>query len=356
MLKNLRWPRFGRIMASVMALTTAGTGIVTLAATPSSANDVIVIGETFSPDYMPLRSAVINACNNDSDNCTLSGSLTNEWVKPTISRAFVGQPKLLDPVNDQYPVQQNCTTSETSFRYQTQYMENTQLAAGPTGGVEFGPSVFKISLGASQTTTYVKEKTISINMEVPMKPGETGFAFRAFALQKYSGWLWYHRVKPASPDVRVWVEYVVAVPDGTDGVYGRGMPTTRPQTADEAAACRVAQTSMIKAPLTASPSTTPTPLKTPTAPMSSQKIAPGTTLRAGWWTQGPYTRLVMQGDGNLVMYRLRDGRAIWSTHTPSNPGAYAIMQNDGNLVIYTSTGGPGKGGALWATGTNNTAQ
>ncbi|MFJ5535174.1 hypothetical protein [Streptomyces sp. NPDC093261] len=85
----------------------------------------------------------------------------------------------------------------------------------------------------------------------------------------------------------------------------------------------------------------------------SQTAYSGTTLQPGWWTQGTYTRLVMQTDGNLVMYRRRDGAAIWSTHTSGHPGGYALMQNDGNLVVYKSTGGPGKGGALWATNTSH---
>ncbi|MFE4630893.1 hypothetical protein [Streptomyces mirabilis] len=83
----------------------------------------------------------------------------------------------------------------------------------------------------------------------------------------------------------------------------------------------------------------------------SQTIASGQNMKAGWWTQSRYTRLVMQNDGNLVMYRKRDGAAIWSSRTSGHPGAYAIMQTDGNLVIYTSTGGPGKGGTLWSTRT-----
>ncbi|MGW1917253.1 hypothetical protein ACWCQS_42960 [Streptomyces sp. NPDC002076] len=83
-----------------------------------------------------------------------------------------------------------------------------------------------------------------------------------------------------------------------------------------------------------------------------QTIASNATLKPGWWTQGTYTRLVMQMDGNLVMYRRRDGAAIWSARTSGHAGAYAVMQTDGNLVVYKSTGGPGKGGALWATGTS----
>ncbi|MFD0008961.1 hypothetical protein ACFVJ4_42315 [Streptomyces sp. NPDC127178] len=127
------------------------------------------------------------------------------------------------------------------------------------------------------------------------------------------------------------------------------------------------------------------------------------TLPPGWWTEGTLTRLIMQYDGNLVMYRKRDNKAIWSTGTHGHHGAYAVMQtdgnfvvytasgkypvypwgvrpyetptralwssrthgksgawammqNDGNFVIYNSTGGPSKGGALWASGTHTTAK
>ncbi len=43
--------------------------------------------------------------------------------------------------------------------------------------------------------------------------------------------------------------------------------------------------------------------------------------------------LVMQGDGNLVLYQ--GGRAIWSTGTPGRGGAFATLQSDGNFVLYT---------------------
>jgi hypothetical protein len=116
----------------------------------------------------------------------------------------------------------------------------------------------------------------------------------------------------------------------------------------------------------------------------SRTIASGQTLKAGWWTQATYTRLVMQPDGNLVMYRRRDGktlwssrtsghagayavmqaegnlvvygagkRALWSTRTSGNSHAYTVMQNDGNLVVYRRTGGTGKGGSLWASNTSH---
>lgn len=60
--------------------------------------------------------------------------------------------------------------------------------------------------------------------------------------------------------------------------------------------------------------------------------------------------LVMQDDGNLVLYQ-RTGRgqpatALWSTGTWGHPGAVAWMQGDGNLVVYDVTGAP-----LWSSDT-----
>ncbi len=53
--------------------------------------------------------------------------------------------------------------------------------------------------------------------------------------------------------------------------------------------------------------------------------------------------LIMQGDGNLVMY---GQAAAWHTHTNGNPGAWAVMQGDGNLVVYSAAGK-----ALWQSHT-----
>ncbi|WP_265562903.1 hypothetical protein [Streptomyces hygroscopicus] len=83
----------------------------------------------------------------------------------------------------------------------------------------------------------------------------------------------------------------------------------------------------------------------------SATVGSGQKLGGGWWTQTRYTRLVVQSDGNVVMYRKRDGKAIWSTGTWGHTGAFMDMQSDGNLVVYKSGGGPGLGGALWSTGT-----
>ena len=57
------------------------------------------------------------------------------------------------------------------------------------------------------------------------------------------------------------------------------------------------------------------------------------------------TEAIMQGDGNLVLYS-SSGSAVWATGTSGNDGAYLDVQNDGNVVIYSAAGA-----ALWSTGT-----
>ena len=69
------------------------------------------------------------------------------------------------------------------------------------------------------------------------------------------------------------------------------------------------------------------------------------TMRPGHYMLSPdrRTRLVMQTDGNLVLYA--GTRALWNSRTQGNPGAVFHQQVDGNLVVY-STGGK----ALWNSG------
>jgi hypothetical protein len=82
--------------------------------------------------------------------------------------------------------------------------------------------------------------------------------------------------------------------------------------------------------------------------MSAQRadtLAAGGVLRANqseWSSNGSY-RLIMQGDGNLVLYG--PSGALWASST-SGAGNWAVMQGDGNLVVYNSASHP-----LWATGT-----
>ncbi|HEY6887201.1 MAG TPA: hypothetical protein VI300_05450 [Solirubrobacter sp.] len=72
----------------------------------------------------------------------------------------------------------------------------------------------------------------------------------------------------------------------------------------------------------------------------------GELLVAGQYLQSRDRRysLVMQGDGNLVLYG-PDG-AAWSSQTNSNSGAWVQMQYDGNAVVYAADRR-----ALWSSGT-----
>ena len=64
-------------------------------------------------------------------------------------------------------------------------------------------------------------------------------------------------------------------------------------------------------------------------------------------TQGSFPGVVlMQGDGNFVIYD-GNGSPIWSSSNSLNhPGAHLVVQDDGNVVIYDVDGT-----ALWFTGT-----
>ncbi len=85
-----------------------------------------------------------------------------------------------------------------------------------------------------------------------------------------------------------------------------------------------------------------------TEAITSTTLTSGQSLTAGEYLISPNSgqyELVMQGDGNLVEYVRSSMRALWSTGTGGNPGAYAIMQTDGNLVVYLGST------ALWNTHT-----
>jgi hypothetical protein len=51
-------------------------------------------------------------------------------------------------------------------------------------------------------------------------------------------------------------------------------------------------------------------------------------------TQGQRVeKCIMQPDGNLVLY-LHSGQPAWASNTNGRPGSFLVLQNDGNLVIY----------------------
>lgn len=56
--------------------------------------------------------------------------------------------------------------------------------------------------------------------------------------------------------------------------------------------------------------------------------------------------LNFQKDGNLVIYRLRDKKALWASSTGNKNANSCIFQTDGNFVIYDLDNT-----ALWSSGT-----
>jgi cell wall-associated NlpC family hydrolase len=78
------------------------------------------------------------------------------------------------------------------------------------------------------------------------------------------------------------------------------------------------------------------------------ELGPDRQLGAGDWLQNGNYRLVMQTDGNLVLYGPTG--PLWATHSNSPAAANAVLvnQGDGNLVIYTAD----RRSAVWASRTN----
>lgn len=66
------------------------------------------------------------------------------------------------------------------------------------------------------------------------------------------------------------------------------------------------------------------------------------------WTVEGYVELVMQDDGNLVLYAYDNWyrRPCWASNTWNTDGRRATYQHDGNFVIYDSWDRP-----LWASNT-----
>ncbi|MEI8338966.1 MAG: hypothetical protein WCF91_03515 [bacterium] len=69
------------------------------------------------------------------------------------------------------------------------------------------------------------------------------------------------------------------------------------------------------------------------------QISSNTTLRPTDYLRSADWRyiLVMQNDGNLVLFSANGYRPLWHSSTYGNYGAYAVMQADGNLVVYSSS-------------------
>jgi hypothetical protein len=80
----------------------------------------------------------------------------------------------------------------------------------------------------------------------------------------------------------------------------------------------------------------------------SNVLGPGGQLTPGQDITSPNNgyKLLLQNDGNLVLYRLIDNHALWATGTNGQNVVNALMQNDGNFVLYLGNGSP-----CWASNT-----
>jgi hypothetical protein len=97
----------------------------------------------------------------------------------------------------------------------------------------------------------------------------------------------------------------------------------------------------------ASPTPTPTPPPTPPPTPTCGELTPGQSLAQGAYASscnGEYM-LLMQGDGNVVLYE--GSTVLWATGTNGAGGTHLDMQTDGNLVLYTASQAP-----VWATNTS----
>ncbi|MVN88807.1 hypothetical protein GO986_18875 [Deinococcus sp. HMF7620] len=74
--------------------------------------------------------------------------------------------------------------------------------------------------------------------------------------------------------------------------------------------------------------------------------------RAAWasqtWGNTAAARLTLGGDGHLALYR-SNGQRVWTASTWGHPGAYLKVQDDGNVVLYEVVGGAPR--AIWSTNT-----
>lgn len=97
--------------------------------------------------------------------------------------------------------------------------------------------------------------------------------------------------------------------------------------------------------------TAPSPSRSADLPSGPfNEIAEGLLARdAKWSSPGGTVSLVMQSDGNIVLYENSTGKPLWNSETYGSSIIKLAMQSDGNLVGYAAGDVP-----LWNTGTYGT--
>ncbi|MCU0663917.1 MAG: hypothetical protein MUC50_16525, partial [Myxococcota bacterium] len=82
---------------------------------------------------------------------------------------------------------------------------------------------------------------------------------------------------------------------------------------------------------------------------TSNNLVPDGQLTLGQYLQSSdgSHRLNLQSDGNLVLRRMSDSKALWSTATNGKSATRFKLQTDGNLVLRTASGT-----AVWSSKTS----
>jgi hypothetical protein len=92
---------------------------------------------------------------------------------------------------------------------------------------------------------------------------------------------------------------------------------------------------------------TNTAWRKPAALYGGQSLSTGQELVEGDGTGSGATRLILQPDGNLVMYDVWYGYPVWSSNTQGKPMVQVLVQYDGNVVGYNRD----RSVAYWSTNT-----
>lgn len=99
---------------------------------------------------------------------------------------------------------------------------------------------------------------------------------------------------------------------------------------------------------------TPTPTQAFPYPsytfLGTDHLTDGQVIHAGQYIMAPNieTALVLLSNGDLALYGGVNAAQLWHTNTANNPNDTLVLQNDGNLVLYSSSGG-----VLWASNTGS---
>jgi len=153
---------------------------------------------------------------------------------------------------------------------------------------------------------------------------------------------------------------VLVIGGGFWAYSGGTIPFSRPTTATSIVAIKtpaIVSTATLSAPSPISAMATATNVSAATQlPASPTPVHPEALIATGQLRIGQELLAVnkqhsfkFQLDGDLVVYDNATGRSLWSSNTKGSQADHLVMQDDGNLVLYTKAGSP-----VWQSMTGST--